>query len=158
MNKNIVRNLQREVYCSLVVEGTHHWQDCPHDEVSYLKDIHRHLFHIKAYKIVTHGDRETEFILLKHQIQEFLKVNYLKHQTNIVTKNYNLHMFGKMSCEMLAEILIEEFDLSSCEVNEDNENGSIVTVTSRMELPVPGKEVECPICGDLNNKQGCKTC
>ena len=35
-------------------------------------------------------------------------------------------MFNSMSCEMLANELIDEFDLYSCEVNEDGEGGAIV--------------------------------
>jgi len=33
-----------------------------------------------------------------------------------------------MSCEMIAEELIKEFDLCRCEVNEDAENGAILYV------------------------------
>ena len=34
--------------------------------------------------------------------------------------------FVKMSCEMIAKELLEKFDLTKCEVSEDNENGAIV--------------------------------
>lgn len=110
---------QQTVFCTLQIEGQHNWPSCPYEEVAYLRDLHRHVFHIKAHKHVNHDDRDIEFIILKHQISNYLRDAYW---------NSDLHMcdFGAKSCEMLAIELINEFDLDQCEVNEDNENGSIV--------------------------------
>ena len=110
----------KEVFCSLNVEGIHRWDGCPIEEVKYLKDDHRHLFGIKCYVEVTHNDRDVEFIELKHKVHAYLKDKYYNNIKRI-------HYFGSMSCEMIAEELINEFNLSKCEVNEDNENGSILT-------------------------------
>jgi len=104
------------------IEGTHNWPDCPFDEVDYLKVPHRHIFHIKAYKEVFHDDRDVEFIMFKHQIISHIRTRYFD-----VPKQ--LCVFGAMSCEMLAAELCDQFDLTRCEVSEDNENGGIVTVT-----------------------------
>lgn len=113
--------MKTEVYCTLQVEGTHNWPNCPYEEVIYLRVPHRHVFHIKAYKEVFHDDRDQEFIMLKHKIQKYLKTEYFG-----VTQQ--MCVFGAMSCEMIARELIDEFGLSRCEVNEDNENGAILTV------------------------------
>lgn len=43
-------NYKSVVYSRLKVEGIHNWRNCPIEEVSYLKDDHRHLFEIIAYK------------------------------------------------------------------------------------------------------------
>lgn len=109
------------VYCSLQVEGTHCWADCPIKEVDYLRDRHRHMFHIKVYTEVFHDDRDVEFIELKHNVQDFLQQKYY----DVTTR---LHEFGRMSCEMIAQELIETFHLCQAEVNEDGENGAIVYV------------------------------
>lgn len=114
-------NLVKEVFCSLEVEGIHRWETCPIEEVSYLRDDHRHMFGVKCYAVVDHNDRDVEFIELKHKVTQYIKDKYYDETKRI-------HYFGKMSCEMLAEELINEFDLSKCEVNEDGENGSILTV------------------------------
>jgi len=120
------KNITTEVYCTLQVEGTHNWPDCPFEEVDYLRVPHRHIFHIKAYGKVTHSDRDVEFIMLKHEIWKYLTTGkYWSH-------NNHLCEFGAMSCEMIAQELIDNFDLSRCEVSEDNENGAIVTVTPIM--------------------------
>jgi hypothetical protein len=102
------------VYCTLQFEGIHNWPNCPIEEVSYLRFPHRHMFHIKAWMVVSHSDRDVEFIWLKHRITEYLDKTYPDHQ------------LGAKSCEMLAEELINKFGLAACEVNEDGENGAIV--------------------------------
>lgn len=110
----------QEVYCTLQIEGIHQWSACPHEEVSYLRSPHRHMFHIKAFKRVTHSDRDTEFIMLKHQITKYFAMTYTWSGAS------NAYIFGDMSCEMIAIDLINTFGLSYCEVNEDGENGAAV--------------------------------
>lgn len=110
-----------EVYCSLQVEGLHYWADCPLNEVSYLRDPHRHLFYVRAYKKVSHDDRDVEFIVLKHKIQSYLQDKYFCPMSNLLD-------FQTMSCEMIAKELISKFNLSRCDVSEDGENGAIVSV------------------------------
>ena len=122
------KQIKSEVYCTLEVEGTHNWPNCPFDEVAYLRDPHRHMFGIKAYKIVTHSDRDVEFIMLKHQIQKYLYDEYAFDCAIDLHRTGTFCIFGARSCEMIAQELIEQFDLSRCEVNEDNENGCILTV------------------------------
>lgn len=112
-----------EVYCTLQVEGTHNWPGCPFDEVAYLRDPHRHVFHVKAYKTVTHSDRDTEFIMLKHAIQQYLLAYFYD-------ESIKMCKFGAMSCEMIAQLLIDQFGLSRCEVSEDLENGCVLEVIS----------------------------
>jgi hypothetical protein len=70
---------------------------------------------------VNHDDRDTEFIMLKHQILKHLALQYWDQELN-------MHKFGAKSCEMLARELIDQFELCKCEVSEDNENGAILTV------------------------------
>ena len=118
-------NIKSEVYCTLQIEGTHNWPNCPFDEVAYLRDLHRHVFHIKAHKIVNHDNRDTEFIMLKHDIQQFFCEQYGDKTCYEGSLFVN---FGAMSCEMIARKLIEEFNLCQCEVNEDGENGAILYV------------------------------
>jgi len=109
-----------EVYCTLQIEGTHNWPNCPFDEVDYLRVPHRHIFHIKAYAEVNHDDRDIEFICLKHRIEEY----FVRYRDDVK----KICVFGAKSCEMIARELITEFGLTRCEVNEDNENGAILTV------------------------------
>ena len=88
-------------------------------EKSYLKKYHRHVFHIIAATYGTHSDRDVEFIKLSHDIRSFLSSRYFNSQ-------YQCLFFDDRSCEMIAEELVERFDLAWCEVNEDGEGGSLV--------------------------------
>jgi len=112
--------ISQHVFCTLQVEGIHQWSECPLEEVEYLRHPHRHLFHVKAILEVTHSNRDVEFIVLKHDIGAYINLKYFD-------SGWNLCNFGNMSCEMIAKDLLIQFDLTSCEVSEDGENGAIVS-------------------------------
>ena len=59
--------------------------------------------------------------MLKHKINDYFNKRYFSD--TLLT-----HKFDSKSCEMIAKELISKFNLSRCEVSEDNENGAIVTV------------------------------
>lgn len=103
------------VFAKVLFEATHNWENCDIEEVAYLKHEHRHIFHIKAYVEVDHDDRDIEFIVLKHKIENYLATFYPENK------------LGGTSCEMLATELIEAFSLSKCIVSEDGENGVEIT-------------------------------
>lgn len=106
--------MNTEVIATVRHAGFHRWPECPFEEVRYLKNFHRHEFHIKVWKPVSHTDREVEIIMLKRSVQEFLSTTFGSD-------------FGRNSCEDIATILVEKFQLSQCEVLEDGENGAHVT-------------------------------
>jgi hypothetical protein len=110
-------NLKTTIICRFQVEGIHCWKNCPIKEVKFLKDLHRHLFYISCEKEVFHDDRDVEFIMFKRIILKYLKDKY---------EDDECLKFNSMSCEMIAKELLEKFNLISCEVFEDNENGARV--------------------------------
>jgi hypothetical protein len=115
-----------EVFCTLQVEGTHYWEDCPFEEVAYLREEHRHIFHITASAPVNHNDRDVEFIMMKHKIQNFLKAKYVS-----MDDVQQLHNFGSMSCEHIASEILDTFDLARVVVSEDAENGAVVYTSNQ---------------------------
>lgn len=108
-----------EVLIRLQVEGFHNWPKA-FVEVGFLRDRHRHIFHIECRKVVEHDDRDIEIITLKRTIEKHLHDMYYEGSRGACE-------FGSMSCEMIAAELLHQYDLSSCEVTEDGENGAIVT-------------------------------
>src|SRR5574344_83193 len=111
--------MRKYIQCQLRVEGLHCWKDCNIDEVKYLKNFHRHEFVIEVTKKVEGSDRDIEFIQFKHQILKYF------HQHFWSTAE-QCHVFDHMSCEHIAEMLIEQFKLYSCSVKEDGENGALI--------------------------------
>lgn len=76
------------------------------------------MFHIRCRKAVDHENRDIEIILLKREITAKLRKGYGQPCN-----------FGAMSCETIARILVVEYNLTTCEVLEDGENGAIVTIS-----------------------------
>jgi hypothetical protein len=113
--------IQTNVIVKLQVDGTHRWPAAAEvfPEVSFLSDIHRHMFHVTAKKAVNHDDRDVEFIMFKRDIENFLRDMYYDSVART-------HRFGPMSCEMIARELFEYFDCEYVSVYEDNENGAEV--------------------------------
>ncbi len=107
------------VTAKVQIEGIHRWLMCPIPEVSYLQNLHRHIFHIEARAPVSHKDRDIEFIQLSHDIKTYLTEKYYSDQ-------YRCLFFNDRSCEMIGDELVNQFKLYECHVTEDLEGGAIV--------------------------------
>ena len=112
--------MKTSVQIKLQVEGTHRWAGCNIEEVAYLRETHRHVFFITCEKEVRHSDRDIEIISFKRAVKEYMLARYFDDKRGLCT-------FGEMSCEMIAQELLQEFGLFMCSVLEDNENGARVT-------------------------------
>ncbi len=144
--------IKTEVYCTLQLEGFHNWENCPIDEVKFLRSSHRHMFHFKCWFDVSHDDRDIEFIMQKRRVEAYLKDKYgetikVDPDTEILCGIYTTLVFNSMSCEMIARDLLETFGLSKCEVNEDGENGAVLTYISTtlltgLPFELPFEELE----------------
>ena len=119
--------MKTSVVMTLSVEGCHNWPEAAEifPEVDFLKHRHRHLFKFKCFFTVLHDDRDIEFIMKKRELEEFIRNRFHDAQTNTCE-------FGRMSCEMLASFIYENFNhqgrLYKIEVWEDGENGAILEV------------------------------
>lgn len=90
-------------------EGIHNWKEAP-DEVSFLRNPHRHIFKCEVWIEQFHNDRELEYFIVKRKLQS---KSYLKEIGN--------------SCEMIAERISEEIPQGrkyKIFVFEDGENGT----------------------------------
>ena len=95
------------VFCRTSFEGFHSWPAAP-GQVSYLRARHRHVFHVRVDVPVMHGDRDVEFITLKHRVDEWIRTE----------------AGASRSCEQWAEAIGKAFNAVAVEVSEDNENGA----------------------------------
>jgi len=110
------------IFCSFRQTGMHKWDTAP-DAYAYLRQLHRHEFHVRVEVMVNHDDRDVEFCDLKGQA--------LAHfQTMADSEESYSHLsYGTRSCEMLADQLAaclegDGLKVSSVEVSEDGENGA----------------------------------
>jgi hypothetical protein len=114
--------MNTEIYVVTQFEALHHWPAAP-EIVKFLRDLHRHLFHVKIGFSVNHADRDLEYFTMLHTVKKLI-------QESLIPK---LSVTRSMSCEMMAEHLIKllqtmELPVTFAEVSEDGENGAIVRV------------------------------
>ena len=103
-------------------EALHHWATCNLVEVSYLKNLHRHIFNVTVKIRVGRLDREVEFIQAKHYIRNVIQDIFRP----FVNSMYRIPDLGSTSCEMIAEMIhgaVEKYTIKSILVDEDGENG-----------------------------------
>jgi hypothetical protein len=101
------------VVVTCTYEALHCWPDCTLGKVGYLRNPHRHLFHIRMEKEVGHCNREIEIITFRRDILEYLDTAYDGD-------------LGSGSCEDVAAAMLTFFQAESVEVLEDGENGAVV--------------------------------
>lgn len=111
-------NLNQTIIIQTELDALHKYVNAP-KEVEYLKNIHRHLFKICVEMEVFHDDRELEFIIVKHDLNEWLNNKY--------------QMKEVASCEQIANDICDYLTQSYgatrrviCTVLEDGENGGKV--------------------------------
>lgn len=109
--------MKTNVIVNTSFEATHCWSSCPIEEVSFLRYPHRHIFHVQVKAPVQHNDRDIEFIVLKRQLNGFIR------------EAWEGRHLDTMSCEAMAELLLTEFpELTYIRVMEDGENGAEIQI------------------------------
>ena len=107
------------------IPGFHRWKDAP-TRRGYLRERHRHLFHIEVELGVRHDDREVEY----HDLLDWCRAR-------LGQLGVSVGEFGDRSCEAIAETLgemiLEKWPDRSLAVSvwEDGECGSTVRWETR---------------------------
>jgi hypothetical protein len=99
------------------IEGFHHYPNAP-VKVAFLRHNHRHLFNVRVHYKVLGLDREKEIFIQEAYIKEYLNESF-----GVPCQ------FGAMSCEMIAQEIIDfgkEDGITKVEVYEDGKGGAIV--------------------------------
>ncbi len=96
-------------------QAVHCWPECPYDEVGFLRNKHRHEFHVEV-ELEVSKSRQKEFFICKNTLNDFLKC-------------YEGKDLGETSCEQLAVEIYGHMnsafgDCIRVSVFEDGENGS----------------------------------
>lgn len=110
-----MKKLKKRVVTHNSIEGYHHYPDPP-KEVSFLQYPHRHIFEIRCHFKVTNSNREVEIFIQQNAIDMTIRRHFGKPAE-----------FGYMSCEMIGEWILNEFDdCVEVEVLEDGHGGAII--------------------------------
>lgn len=105
--------VRKMIWVTTQFEGFHQWEGAP-VEHKYLRNTHRHLFHVKVWKDVEGSDREVEFIEFQRRVSTYCR---------------QLFGGGKVlaaSCEQMAALIGSHFGAYRVDVSEDGENGASV--------------------------------
>lgn len=108
--------MKRQVITHNEIEGFHYYPDAP-DFCAYLAQEHRHIFVIECGFNVSHNEREIEINHTQHEIADLIKARFDQPA-----------IFGAMSCEAIAEFMLDSFgNMDYCKVLEDGYGGATLT-------------------------------
>ena len=100
------------------IEGLHYWREAP-PNLDYLRNKHRHIFHIICSWEVFDDNRQMEIIETQNMIDNYFKKYY--------NNKYNMCDFENMSCEQMCNELLEQYSnkgLKQVTVLEDGYGGA----------------------------------
>lgn len=130
--EQIIATASRKIFVQFQKEGVHCYPEAEYNpnlatsdeyDVSFLANLHRHIFHFRVTIDVYHSDRDIEFVQFKRWLE------------NLYSKDAVLQLNHK-SCEMIAEDLYLQIAAKypgrdvTIEVSEDGENGCILTFST----------------------------
>ena len=105
--------MKKRVIITTSFPAIHYWEQCPIESVGFLRNPHRHVFHVTVKIPVNHDDRDIEFIDFKNKLEKYIQEVF-----------YNKNI-GQTSCEMICKEIMLHFPLITyIKIMEDNENGA----------------------------------
>ena len=120
--ERIREQAQRQIWVGFQREGLHKYPAAAEDprlaDVSFLGNLHRHIFHFRVSIDVFHNDRDIEFIQFKRWLEGLYTDSTL--------------ILDYKSCEMIADDLYVQIANKypdrnvTISVSEDNENGCVI--------------------------------
>ena len=115
--------ISREITVVTDFIGLHKWEDCPYEEVSFLRSPHRHRFYVRATLPVNHNERDREFFMVQKDLIRY---------TALLANPLSIPEGTGMSCESMASTLckwfMREYELPwvKVSVSEDDENSATI--------------------------------
>lgn len=110
--------LAQSIWVTTTFVAFHYWKNAP-DAVAFLRQPHRHVFHVKVSSGVSHSDRDVEFFTLKRDLEELLS-RFVGTTSSLSCEQW---------CHVIRGQLHHMYDYQSIfevEVSEDGENGAKV--------------------------------
>lgn len=89
-------NKQTFITVKTSFDGIHCWANCPHEEVAFLRNPHRHVFWVRLEVEVFSDDRDLEYFMIKRKLDNAINELYGNGNTSS-----NIKLLGSKSCEMI---------------------------------------------------------
>lgn len=116
--KQMSNNSHTTVWIRTTFNAIHYWPDAPDTVMGrFLRNPHRHCFHVELHKGVEHDNRDIEFLELQRNVRMYCR-EQIGGPSFLSPTN--------KSCEMIAQELLDKFDADMVLVSEDGENGAVV--------------------------------
>jgi len=114
---------ESHIEVSISQDALHFWPEAGDvlPSRAYLSSPHHHTFHITACVKVQHSNRDVEFHDFKHELRKVVR--------NIISWEVGgAASFGPLSCEAIAQMILEQFPDNVFEVRvfEDEDCGAVV--------------------------------
>lgn len=112
---------RRWIWVKTQFHALHNWPECPIETVKFLRDLHRHTFHVTVKVAVDHHDRDIEFFVFQGEVETAIASLY----------GDKTPLLGRKSCEEIAEDLYKHLSHRYyrdmvISVSEDGEVGAEV--------------------------------
>lgn len=128
MEKSVLKITAIAARATFRLEGFHQWIDAP-ARLIFLRNLHRHSFHVSVVVRERHNERDVEIITL----QEDAKHEFFRMSDPLIMSGERspVNSFGNRSCETMCEELAERltalgYYVKQISVMEDGENGAIL--------------------------------
>jgi|GEM_PF-1472876 len=103
-------------------EALHKWPECPYEDVSFLRNLHRHMIYVKV-RVETTTDREIEFFRFKMLVDSIIESLYGTDRI----KDLGSESMEAIGLLLLKALRARGFDQSmTISVSEDNQVRSII--------------------------------
>lgn len=114
--------LKQHIEIVTTFEALHMWPGCPYEEVSFLRNLHRHMVYVTV-RVETGSDREIEFFRFKMLVDSLIEKLYGRD----LIKDLGSKSMESIGLDLLEALKSQGF-LSSMviSVSEDNQVGSVL--------------------------------
>ena len=115
------------VWVTAQFTGYHRWEAAP-AKVGFLRDMHRHVFHVRVEVAVDHDDRDVEFFILKEAVETIIRMEFagktdigscemIARKIHTELNRRHLHVEGDTYCVL---------SVMQVDVSDDGENGATI--------------------------------
>ena len=114
--------LTTHVFVTFQVAGFHCWPEAP-AHLAFLRDSHRHQFHVRV-ELEVESSRQVEFFELEAECKSILA--HLGNRMPLETLDFQGDSCENIAAYLLMELIEDDYKPTSVSVSEDGQHGAVV--------------------------------